>query len=89
MPAADQILGPFGATVLLLAIVTLFGRVIQVLWNDHQKRDAKDSVTLDRAIALSEAQVAATNSVAEGQKELNAAFREYIREASKRHRAGE
>lgn len=44
MPPVEQILGPYGATILLAAAVVGFGRVIQVLWRDHLQGDAEAAV---------------------------------------------
>lgn len=59
---------------------------VAALWRDHLRADAEDRAQRDRAIALSEAQVAATNRVAEGQEELATAFREWLREQAQRTR---
>lgn len=75
MPA--DLFGPLGLLVALAFAVS-------ALWRDHLRADADDRAQRDRALAISEAQVIATNRVAEGQEQLNAAFREYIREQAKR-----
>lgn len=50
MPTVEQVLGPFGATVLLLFLVVIAGQVIRVLWQDHQRADADDRAQRDIAI---------------------------------------
>lgn len=74
-----ELLGPVGLTVAL-------GFAVVALWRDHLRADADDRAQRDRAIDISEAQVAATDRVAQGQAELLAAFREYLREQSSRSR---
>ena len=56
MPAADQVLGPYGALILAVALLGLAAKVIQKLWQEHiaadERERADDRDQRDRALGL-------------------------------------
>lgn len=57
MPSLEQVLGPFGALVLALAVIGFLGR-------DHQRADARERARGDSAIADARALTKAVDDVA-------------------------
>ena len=72
MPSPEQLAGPTGAIIALIAVLGIAARVIQVLWSDHLRADADDRTQRDTAIAGWREQTAATNRLAEAIEQRNA-----------------
>lgn len=52
MPSPEQLAGPTGAIVALIAVLGIAARVIQVLWQNHLEADRDDRAQRDRALGL-------------------------------------
>lgn len=75
----DQLVGPFGALVVLSFLVAGLAKAVQVLWADHKRADQDDRDQRDRALGLVEGIVPTL-------KELTAAQLEANRRAAASHR---
>lgn len=82
MPPADQVLGPYGALILALAVLGIAAKVISKLWAEHIESDRDDRSQRDRAMALAETAV-------DGTKRMAAAWEERNRRDAARKRPGD
>ena len=73
MPSAEQLAGPTGALVLLLAIAVALGRVVVVLWREHLKADQDDRDQRDRAEHLAQKAIDDLGDLAEVWRERDVA----------------
>jgi hypothetical protein len=75
----NTLVGPFGALIVLGAVVTVMARAIQSLWRVHLVSDQDDRDQRDQALALVEGIIPALKDLAAGQAAAN-------RDAVARHR---
>lgn len=78
----DQVIGPFGALVVLCLVAGALAKAIQVLWKDHVRADQDDRDQRDRAFVLLEAITPAVKELAAAQLEAN-------RRSADTHRRGD
>lgn len=67
----QEVLGPLGALVLALAVIAGLVKFLSMLWKTHLEADADDRAQRDKAIALLEVNLEATQRMARAWEERN------------------
>ena len=89
MPSAQELAGPTGALILLVAVTIVLGRVVVALWKEHLKADQDDRDQRDRAEAALDRVVDGIRLNAEATAALARAWDERNKDDAARHRAGD